>query len=177
MSGNASEAKRIWEECVEAFRELDDEIGVIQAVGNLGGLELETGNVEQGLRMVDEAAGLAAEAGWTWWVGRALIASAAWQVAHGDAADAARRAREALGLFWAAGNRQESVLALAVLARAAAVAGDDERSLALWAAVEAADQGPSRFGAFDRDEYRACMPRGPAPEPLALEDAVSLALA
>jgi predicted ATPase/DNA-binding SARP family transcriptional activator len=177
MSGNVAEGRRIWEECLRAFRALDDEIGVIQAVGNLGGLELDRGDPEAGLRMIDEAAATAAEVGWSWWVGRALIDSAEWQVAHGDAADAARRAREALALFWAAGNRQESVLALAVLARAAAAAGDDDRALVLWAAVEAADQGPSRFGAFDRDDYRACMPPGPCPEPLALDQAVSLALA
>jgi predicted ATPase/DNA-binding SARP family transcriptional activator len=176
MSGDLPGGRRIWEECLEAFRALDDEIGVIQAVGNLGGLELEHGNTDQGLQMIDEAAALAAEAGWTWWVGRALVDSAEWQVAHGDAADGERRAREALVLFRGAGNRQECVLALAVLARAAAVAGDGDRALALWAAVEAADQGPSRFGAFDRDAYRACMPDGALPEPLPLEDAVALAL-
>ena len=176
MSGNSSEAKRIWKGCLQAFRALDDEVGVIQAVGNLGGLELEEGNTEQGLRMIDEAAGMAAAAGWSWWVGRALVDSAEWQVAHGEAADGERRARAALALFREAGNRQETVLALAVLARAAAVVGDDRRALALWAAVEAADPGPSRFGAIDRDAYRACMPAGPRPEPLALDEAVALAL-
>jgi tetratricopeptide (TPR) repeat protein len=176
MSGDRAEGKRIWEECLRTFRALDDEIGVIQAVGNLGGLELESGNVERGLRMVDEAAALAAGAGWSWWLGRALIDSAEWQAAQGDAADGERRAREALALFWDAGNRQECVLALAVIARAAARLGAGERALTLWAAVEAADQGPSRFGAFDRDAYRACMPPGEIPQPLPLEDAVALAL-
>jgi predicted ATPase/DNA-binding SARP family transcriptional activator len=177
MSGNTSEGRRIWEDCLRAFRALGDEIGVIQAVGNLGGLELESGNVEEGLRMIDEAAAMAARVGWTWWLGRALIDSAEWHVAHGDAAEGERRAREALSLFRDAGNRQECVLALAVLARAAARLGADERALELWAAVEAADQGPSRFGAFDRDAYRACMPPGELPEPLPLDDAVDLALA
>jgi predicted ATPase/DNA-binding SARP family transcriptional activator len=176
MSGNDLAAQRIWKDCLRVFRELGDEIGVIQAVGNLGGLELDHGDAEQGLKMIDEAAALAHEAGWSWWAGRALVDSAEWNVLHGDVADAERRARAALELFTTAGNRQETLLALAVLARAAAARGDAARAVALWSTVEAADEGPSRFGRFDRDDYRACMPADSPPEPLPLEDAIALAL-
>jgi predicted ATPase/DNA-binding SARP family transcriptional activator len=176
MSGNDAEARRIWEECLVTFRALGDRVGVIQAVGNLGGLDLEEGHVERGLRMVDEAAAMADEAGWSWWVGRALIDSAEWSVRHGDPADGERRARRALELFSAAENRGETLLALAVIARAAAARGDAARAAALWSTVEASDEGPGRFGSFDRAEYRACMPDRPWPEPLPLEEAVALAL-
>jgi hypothetical protein len=159
------------------FRAHGDDVGVIQAVGNLGGLELQHGgDAARGLQMTDEAIAMAHDVGWSWWEARALVSTAEWLGRHGDPESAARRARAALEIFWPAENLQESVLALAILARAAAAAGDDARALALWSAVEAADDGPSRFGTFDRDEYRASMPAGPRPEPLTLEDAVALAL-
>jgi predicted ATPase/DNA-binding SARP family transcriptional activator len=177
MSGSPGEAKRIWEECLRVFRAHGDDVGVIQAVGNLGGLELQHGgDAARGLQMTDEAIAMAHDVGWSWWEARALVSTAEWLGRHGDPESAARRARAALEIFWPAENLQESVLALAILARAAAAAGDDARALALWSAVEAADDGPSRFGTFDRDEYRASMPAGPRPEPLTLEDAVALAL-
>jgi predicted ATPase/DNA-binding SARP family transcriptional activator len=176
MSGNNGAARRIWEDCLRVFRELGDDVGVIQAVGNLGGLDLTEGNPERGLKMIDEAAAMADEAGWSWWVGRALISSAEWSVLHGHVDEGERRARNALEISSAAANRQETLLALAVLARAAAARGDAARAAALWSTVEATDAGPGRFGAFDRDEYRACMPEPPWPEPLPLHAAVALAL-
>jgi hypothetical protein len=77
---------------------------------------------------------------------------------------------------WGTANRQETLLGLAILARSASARGDAERALALWSTVEAVEDGPGRFGQFDREEYSRAMPDGPRPEPLPLDDAVALAL-
>jgi hypothetical protein len=42
--------------------------------------------------------------------------------------------------------------------------------------VEAAEEGPGRFGGFDRASYAAAMPAGPRPAPLPLAEAITLAL-
>jgi tellurite resistance protein len=64
-----------------------------------------------------------------------------------------------------------------MLARAAALRGDEDRALALWSTVEAVEDLPGRFGRFDRSEYAAHLPDGPRPAPLPLEAAVAVALA
>jgi hypothetical protein len=66
---------------------------------------------------------------------------------------------------------------LAILAQTAALRGDEQRSIALWASVEALETPTGRFGAFDVSAYAAHIPPGPRPAPLPLEDAVALALA
>jgi hypothetical protein len=90
--------------------------------------------------------------------------------------EAERRARSFLELAAQATNRQDTLLGLALLARAAAARGEAQRALSLWASVEALEDGPGRFGRFDRAAYAAAMPAGPRPGPLPLDEAVALAL-
>jgi predicted ATPase/DNA-binding SARP family transcriptional activator len=176
MENDVARTRRLWEESLRVFRSLDDKIGELQVLGNLGGLELKSGDSERGRAMLDAAVEMAREAGWHWWLARAVGADAADAAAAGRADEAEQKGREFLSISWRIGNRQEVVRALAILARAAALRGDDERALALWASVEAVEDSTSRFGRFDRSEYAACMPQLPRPAPLPLADAVTLAL-
>jgi hypothetical protein len=138
---------------------------------------METGDREQGRRAIEESIETARALGWTWWVGRCLTDLAVDALNVGDHEEAERHGREFLDIAWTASNRQDMLSALAVLARAAALRGDDERALALWASVDAIEDAPGRFGRFDREAYAAAMPEGVLPAPLALDEAVALALA
>jgi predicted ATPase/DNA-binding SARP family transcriptional activator len=170
------EARRLFERSHATFSATGYRIGLIQTLSGLGELEIEHGDEQVGLRMIDEALEMAREAGWLWWESRALADRSAYAAARGRADEAEAKARPFLEFAWRTNNRQETIFGLAVLARAAALRGDDERARMLWATVEGADGGVGRFGAFDRDEYAAAMPPGPLPPPLPLADAVALAL-
>lgn len=176
MENDVARTRRLWEESLRAFRSLGDRMGELQVLGNLGWLELKGGEPERGRSMIDAAVEMAREAGWHWWVARAVGGEAADAIAAGRADEAEQKALEFLSISWRIGNRQEVIHALAILARAAALRGDDERALALWASVEAVEDSAGRFGRFDRSEYAACMPQLPRPAPLPLADAVTLAL-
>jgi hypothetical protein len=111
-----------------------------------------------------------------WWQTQWLNRLGEIHCAEGRWPEAEQSAREALELAREMGNGHYALYALAVLARAAALRGDTERSRSLWSVVEGADEPPGRFGRFDRDEYRAAIPEGPPPAELTLDEAVALAL-
>jgi predicted ATPase/DNA-binding SARP family transcriptional activator len=172
----AERARTLWEESREAYRRLGYRIGEVQALGNLGSLEIEHGDAERGREMVEAAIGIAREVGWWWWAGLGHADLAGDALRDGRADEAERHGRQLLEFARRAEDRQQTLLALALLARAAAIRRDDERALALWASVEAVEDAPGRFGKFDRAEYASCMPPRPRPAPLPLEEAVALAL-
>lgn len=169
-------ARRLWQASLETFRTEHDPIGELQTLGDLGRLEVAAGNVATGTEMIETSIEMARRAGWWWWAARGEGRLAAFAAAAGRAEEAERRGHEFLAFAWRSGNRQETLHALAILARAAASRGDDDRALALWASVAASDDGPGRFGRFDRAEYAATMPPRPLPPPLSLDQAVRLAL-
>jgi tetratricopeptide (TPR) repeat protein len=167
---------RLWESSLQTCRREDDRIGELQLLANLGRLELASGNRVQARAMIEQSVEVARDAGWPWW-------QVGWLCQLADIAFADRRleqaeshGREALSVAVEMGNRHYVRYALAVLARAAALRGDDERALLLWATVEAAEAPPGRFGHFDRAAYAAAMPDRARPEPLALDDAVAIVL-
>ena len=176
LGGDRERGTQLWEHCLATFTELGDPIGRIQALGNLGGYELDYGDFARGRAMVEEALELAREAGWHWWQARSWGDLAERLVAHGELDEGEAFGRRYLAYVWGTANRQETLLGLAILARAASARGDADRALALWSSVEAVEEGAGRFGDFDRDEYARTMPDGPRPEPLPLDDAVALAL-
>jgi tetratricopeptide (TPR) repeat protein len=176
LRGDVATARLLWEQCLQTFTRLDDSIGLIQSLGNLGALELDQGDVARGREMVERALELARGVGWRWWEARMSGSLAARLVERGELDEGERFARSYLAFAATTANRQEALHGLAILARAAAARGDEGRALALWASVQAVEDGPGRFGSFDREAYAAEMPPGPRPEPLPLDDAVALAL-
>lgn len=173
---DANTARRIWEQCLATWRRTDNEVGVIQAVTNLGELAIERGETEHGRAMIRDGIERARSIGWWWWVALALLDFAAAAVDQADAEAADQHAREALQFAIRAANRQAILHAVALAARAAAIRGDADRAADLWSAVEPLDDSPGRFGRFDRAAYRAAIPRRPDRAPLALDQAVALAL-
>jgi predicted ATPase/DNA-binding SARP family transcriptional activator len=170
-------ARSLWEGSLETCRRERDPIGELQLLGNLGRLELLDGDRERGLAMIERSIAMAREEGWLWWQTQWLNRLAEVHCAEGRWQDAEQRGREALELAREMGNGHYARYALAVLARAAALRGDAQRSRALWSVVEAAEEPPGRFGRFDREEYLAVIPDGPPPgPPLTIEEAVTLAL-
>ncbi|HVU78002.1 MAG TPA: BTAD domain-containing putative transcriptional regulator [Gaiellaceae bacterium] len=176
VRGDLDTAWRLFRESHAVFRETGYRIGLIQALGGLAELEIEDGDEELGLQLAEESLALAREAGWHWWVSRALADRAEYAAQRGRADEAEAKGRPFLEYAWQTSNRQETLFGLAILARAAAARGHEERARALWATVAASDAGVGRFGSFDRAEYAAAMPPGELPEPLPLADAVALAL-
>jgi predicted ATPase/DNA-binding SARP family transcriptional activator len=176
-TGDREGTRRLWEESLTEYRRLGYRMGELQALGNLGSLALEDGDIDRGRAMTTDAIDGAREVGWWWWVarGQAVLGEVALEL--GDVDEAERAARELVAIAWRSENRQETVYGLAMLARAAALRGDEDRALALWSTVEAVEDQPGRFGRFDRSEYAAHLPDGPRPAPLPLEAAVAVALA
>jgi predicted ATPase/DNA-binding SARP family transcriptional activator len=174
--GDPARARALYEESLAAYRRLGDRVGELQALGSLGVLELDFGDRALGVEMVERSIAMAREIDWVWWQARHIAGLAARFLAAGRSDEANERGREFLLLARRTGSRQEVIFALAILARAAAMRGNDGRALALWASVEAIEDEPGRFGRFDRREYAACMPDLPRPAPLPLDEAVALAL-
>jgi tetratricopeptide (TPR) repeat protein len=173
---DVEQARRLWEASLATCRREHDPIGELQLLGNLGRLEVADGDRERGLAMIERSIAMAREEGWLWWQTQWLNRLGEIHCAEGRWAEAEQSAREALELAREMGNGHYALYALAVLARAAALRGDTERSRTLWSVVEGADEPPGRFGRFDRDEYRAAIPEGPPPAELTLDEAVALAL-
>jgi predicted ATPase/DNA-binding SARP family transcriptional activator len=168
--------RRLWQGSLDTFRQQKFPVGELQALGDLGGLEVDHGDRARGRAMIAASLEMARSVGWSWWAARADARLAGVAAADGQAEEAEVRARQLLIFARRTGNRQESLRALAILARAAAARGDDDRALTLWSTVIATRDDPGRFGRFDRAEYAAAMPQRPLPPPLPLHEAVELAL-
>ena len=168
--------RRLWQRSLDTFRQQNFPVGELQALGDLGGLEVDHGDRARGRAMIATSLEMARNVGWSWWAARANARLAAVAAADGQAEEAEVRAKQLLVFARRTGNRQESLHALAILARAAATRGDHDRALTLWSAVLATQDDPGRFGRFDRAEYAAAMPQRPLPPPLPVDEAVELAL-
>jgi predicted ATPase/DNA-binding SARP family transcriptional activator len=169
-------ARSLWQASLETCRRERDSVGELQLLGNLGWLEFPDGDRERGLAMMEQSIAMARDKGWLWWQAQWLNRLGGVRCAEGLWQEAEQHGRQALELAREMGNGHYARHALAVLARAAALRGDAQRSRALWSVVEAAEEPPGRFGRFDREEYLAVIPDGPLPEPLTLDEAVALAL-
>lgn len=169
-------ARRLCLRSLETFRRLGDRSGELQVLGVLGAIELAAGDVDRGRELQRASIEMAHAAGWHWWETRYQGALADDAIRRGDDQDAEQRGRVVLHLASISRNRQDVLLGLALLARAAALRDDRARALALWATVEATEDQPGRMGKFDRAAWASEMPAGPRPAPLTVADAVELAL-
>jgi predicted ATPase/DNA-binding SARP family transcriptional activator len=169
-------ARQHWQDALESFRRTGNRIGELQSLGALGLHEVKHGDEGSGRAMLATSMEMAREAGWVWWEAGYLQELAEVALEAGSYAEAEKLAREFLPLAQRMDSRQDILFGLAILARTAAERGDRERALDLWAAIEAVEDGPARFGQFDRQRYAAFMPRGPRPDPLPLDRAIVMAL-
>jgi hypothetical protein len=167
----------LWEQSHEVWRRLGDTAGEIQALGNLGWLELESGDARKGREMIETSLRMAREVGWDWWVALQLRNLAEMALDEGRTEEGRRHARECLQLASVLGDPHQAAYCLALLAWAAAESGDRERAARLWQTVVAQEPAPTRFWLVDREEYAQRMPTEvPTDPPMPLEDAVAYAL-
>jgi predicted ATPase/DNA-binding SARP family transcriptional activator len=176
LEGHFDRARQLCLRSLETFRRLGDASGELQVLGVLGNIEVAAGDADRGREMQRASIEMAHAAGWHWWETRYQGVLADDAIARGDTDEAEERGRAVVRLASRSRNRQDVLWGLALLARAAALRGDAPRALALWATVEVTEDQPGRMGKFDRAAYAAEMPAGPARAPLALADAVALAL-
>jgi non-specific serine/threonine protein kinase len=174
--GDLARARRMWEEALETWRRLGDEIGELQALGNLGWLE--HGDADRGRELVERSLAMARQAGWTWWEAAQLGNLAERALEDGRTDEGERRAREYLALAREIDDRTNTIYGLAQLAWVATDRGDAERAAVLWAAVEAEEaRAPVGQWAPYREKYALHIAAAPRPgTALSLDVAVEYAL-
>ena len=96
----------LYEESLVTFRRLDDAIGELQVLGNLGGLEFNQGHPERAIELIEQSLELARKVGWVWWETSQLANLAEVALVSGRRADGERYAREALALARETGDRE-----------------------------------------------------------------------
>ena len=186
-SGDLTDARMLLEESLQGFRRHGNRTGEGEALGNLGTLEFKRGKAARARELIEQSIGIVHEVGFDWWEAGKLLELGRYALEAGDVDEGDRRAREALRIFKRIQGRQNIVVALAVLGRAAAARDDAERAGTLWGAIEADEaRGPLGFWEQRRDEYAALLAPVFGPEfdrareagrALSLEDAVEYALA
>jgi predicted ATPase/class 3 adenylate cyclase len=163
--GDISRARFLLEESLEAFHRLGWRRGEVQALGSLGSLERVEGNMEVAAGLFEESAVMAGQIGRVWWESKMHANLVELALDAGRTDEARARALRVLELAERTDDRQETVFALAYLARIAAERGDSARAGRLWGAIEA-EEARGRIGRWEdaRDELAGAILGGPGPE-------------
>jgi tetratricopeptide (TPR) repeat protein len=149
-------ARELLNESLEHYRRAGSERGESEVLGGLGYVSEQEGDREVALELFSRAAELAAEVGFTWWEVAMLAAIAEVQIDLDRLDEAEPAARRHLELARAIGDRQSSVLGLALLACLAARRRDHARAHLLWGGVEAEEaRAPIGQWEVEREDYRA----------------------
>jgi tetratricopeptide (TPR) repeat protein len=181
--GEAASARALLDESLALC---DSPFNEAQVTLQLGVIAFHEDRHEEALELVDRAAHLARGIHFVWWEANALNNGAEIALGLGDVPGGRERASTGLALAQSIGDRQGTVYGLALLAWAAADAGNPERAGRLWGAVEAeAARGPIGQWESESADYAGRVMRVAGPEferaaeagrRLALEDAVAYAL-
>jgi predicted ATPase/DNA-binding SARP family transcriptional activator len=186
-AGNLHDARPLIEESLEAFTRAGYEVGECMALGSLGSLDALDGDVRRARKLLERSARLAHEIGFVWFEAHMLGHIGELLLNQGEPQLAEAWSAEALALSHRIGDRQNTIMRLAVLASAAAERGDVERAGKLWGAIEA-EESRGRIGAWERNrgEYEQRLPSSDDPafdrgrqmgRALSLDEAVDEALA
>jgi tetratricopeptide (TPR) repeat protein len=177
-SGDLESAKQLWEACLEAWSRLGDTIGEIQAFANLGFIAYHEQDLHRARELWERSVALSGEVGWTWFRALGLANLAQLAIEEHRIDEGAQLARECLELGRAAGDRNQVIYCLALLAWAAAETGDTDRAARLWATVAVQEPAPGKFWQVSHEEFADRVP--PIPTGglvMSLEEAVESALA
>ena len=115
--------------------------GQAQTVGTLGAIERDSGNEERAYELISASLTMAREAGVRWWVSGLLAELSMLSLRAGRDDEAEAHARESLLLAAEIGDRAGRVLGIGLCAALAAMRGQRERAVELWAAVAHEDGG------------------------------------
>jgi predicted ATPase/class 3 adenylate cyclase len=135
--GVPDEARDFAEQSLALSREHGFSRNEIHILDLQGQLELEAGNEERGVALMQESARRAAEIGFFWWEMVSLYGLALGLVERGRAVRATPYAQQALAAAERLDDRMRIVPSLALFARLAVQQGDAERAGRLWGALEA----------------------------------------
>jgi hypothetical protein len=135
--GDHEAAFRLADEAFETSRKAGSPRSEAQALGLLGELAFERGDVERGIDLLEASASVAGRIGFRWWHARMLLRAAKRAREVGRATDACRWALESLELADAASDRRRTIQALDLLSAVAADAEQYDRAGFLRGAVEA----------------------------------------
>ncbi|MDQ2983001.1 MAG: adenylate/guanylate cyclase domain-containing protein [Actinomycetota bacterium] len=184
--GDYARARALTAESGEISRRHGSKMGDALNASNLARVEWAEGNRELALELIRRSAAGAAEVGFIWWQVGSLYVLVEWSFELGNADDSVRYGREALELAHEIGDRLHRIYLLALLARAAAEAGDTERAGLIWGVVEAEERrGPIGQWEDERASYAepVLASAGPGFEAaakrgrqLSLDEAVAFAL-
>jgi predicted ATPase len=151
--GDGPKAKRLLEESLSLWT---SPFNQAQVALQLGSILFREGRSEEALELVDRAARLSHEIDFIWWEKNALEAGAKYALTLGRLEYARERAVAGVALAHSIGDRQGIVYGFALLAWAAAGAGEAERAGRLWGAIEAeAARRPIGQWEAERDDYAA----------------------
>ncbi len=134
--GEVEQAKGLMSEALLTSRERGDRRGEAVALGGLAGVALRRGELDEGIRLSYESAGIAGEVGFVWWRGLTL-ATLGSSLRGSDPEHAERALVEGVEILASVGDRTNVPGALLEVAMLAAAAGDPVRAGTLWGAVEA----------------------------------------
>jgi predicted ATPase/class 3 adenylate cyclase len=135
--GERERARTLGEKSLGLHRKVKFKRGEAQALSLIAHLELDEGNEELGIELLGRSAALCQEIGFTWWRAGVLLDLSELLLERGRLAESEARAREALPLVERMGDRQNTIWALALLARLAAETGRVTHAGRLWGVIEA----------------------------------------
>lgn len=165
MRGERERARELCEQALALARPLGFRKAIAQTLGILAYVERAEGRLAEAIALSDDAAARAREIGWHWWEAGALLHAADCAFLLHGPLEGEARARRTVEVARVIGDRQHMVYALALLAWAAAAAGNAERSGRLWGAIEAeAGRGPIGQWEAEREDYASHLSAVAGPE-------------
>jgi predicted ATPase len=124
------------EQALELHVKVRNRFGEAEAVGALGAVARDRGDVERAFELTERSAALAEEAGVGWWVMGMRCELAQLALADGRTEEGEERAREALQMAAEMRDRGGRVFGVGLLSVVAAERGEHERAGRLWGAIE-----------------------------------------
>jgi predicted ATPase len=163
--GETERARALQEESLRLHRKFKSKRGEALALRVFAELELRGGNEERAFELFGGSASAAGEAGFIWWQTGVLLNLAKLLLDRGRTSESEARVREALPLASGMGDRQQTIYALALLARLALQTEQPERAGRLWGAIEA-EEARAPVGRWDaiRDQYAQLILSDAGPE-------------
>ena len=152
--GDPEKGRQLLEESRELFRDTGFIRGEATALGGLGYVKVEQGDLPGAVALLSESAEMAAEIGFTWWQVGMLMALVECLIELGRVDEAVRHSLEQLRLARELGDRQSMVVGVAQQAWIASTRGEAERTGRWWGAVEAEEaRAPLGQWEDEREKY------------------------
>lgn len=156
--GRHADAARMASESIRRHQDAGFFKGAALGMGVLGTLERSQGNSERALELLEESLRFAREGGYTWWTGQMLFAMAELLLDQGEPDRARARLVESIPILREIDDRNNTIEALALLAKIEAIAGRPGSAGRFWGAVQAEEaRAPTGLWQATRATYEAAL--------------------